>query len=430
MGSEDPHAAGGPAAQSGSAGLPGSRVFPVASGSTRTEVARQLQRAVGDLTRTSLARMEREMPWFTDLPAEHRSRIGSVLQAGYNLFIDWYCNPGSATPPVAGQVFGTAPRSFAGVITLQQTVAMIRLSIEVAEADLTGAVDPADAAEVREAILVYGRELAFASADVYAHAAELRGAWDARLEALVIDSVMRGDADETTRTRASALGWTDNGSVAVVVGRAPEPAEDATTEALIDEVRRAARIRHLDALGAIQGDRLVVVVSGVSDPDGTGALLASHYGEGPVVVGPVVPDLLSAHLSAAEAVAGLRAAAGWPTAYAGTGRSLTSDDLLPERALDGDDLARRRLVEEVFWPLQDAGGGVLATLTALLDSGGSIEGAARVLFVHPNTVRYRLKRVTELTGLSPQAAHEAFALRVAMVLGRLCSTRSGTSPAL
>ncbi len=413
---------------------PGARGVTTGADS-RAEVARQLQRAVGDLTRTSLARMEREMPWFTDLPAEHRSRIGSVLQAGYNLFIDWYCHPGTATPPVAGQVFGTAPRSFAGVITLQQTVAMIRLSIEVAEADLTGAVDPAHAAEVREAILVYGRELAFASADIYAHAAEMRGAWDARLEALVIDSVMRGDADETTRTRASALGWTDSGSVAVVVGRAPEPSADGTAEALIDEVRRAARARHLDALGAVQGDRLVVVVSGVSDPDGTGSLLAPHFGDGPVVVGPVVPDLLSAHVSAAEAVAGLRAAVGWPTTYGGTepaagDRALTSDDLLPERALDGDDLARRRLVEEVFLPLQQAGGGVLATLTALLDNGGSIEGAARTLFVHPNTVRYRLRRVTELTGLSPQSAHQAFALRVAMVLGRLYAARSATPPPL
>src|SRR3712207_5060423 len=143
----------------------------------------------------------------------------------------------------------------------------------------------------------------------------MRGAWDARLEALVIDSIMRGDADETTRTRASALGWTDSGSVAVVVGQAPATAADATAEALIDEVRRAARGHHLDALGAIQGDRLVVVVSGVSDLDSTGALLRPHFGEGPVVVGSVVPDLLSAHVSAAEAVAGLRAAGGWPTAY-------------------------------------------------------------------------------------------------------------------
>jgi DNA-binding PucR family transcriptional regulator len=133
-------------------------------------------------------------------------------------------------------------------------------------------------------------------------------------------------------------------------------------------------------------------------------------------------------------VAGLRAAAGWPTAYADTGavrnRALTSDDLLPERALDGDELARRRLVDEVFRPLQQAGGEVLATLTALLDNGGSIEGAARALFVHPNTVRYRLRRVADLTGLSPQSARQAFTLRVALVLGRLCVARTGTPPPL
>ena len=139
---------------------------------------------------------------------------------------------------------------------------------------------------------------------------------------------------------------------------------------------------------------------------------------------------MSAHLSAAEAVAGLRAAVGWPTAHAGTGGCLTSDDLLAERALDGDELARRRLVDEVFAPLSSAGGGVLTTLTALLDSGGSIEGAARTLFVHPNTVRYRLRRVAELTGLSPQSARQAFTLRVALVLGRLAAARTGTGPAL
>src|SRR4051795_12151397 len=86
---------------------------------TRAQVARQMQRAVGDLTRTSLGRMEREMPWFASLPAEHRARIGMILQAGYNTFIDWYRNPEAPPPPVADQVFGTAPRSFAGVITLQ-----------------------------------------------------------------------------------------------------------------------------------------------------------------------------------------------------------------------------------------------------------------------------------------------------------------------
>lgn len=396
-------------------------------GRGRVQVASQLQRAVGELTKTSLSRMEREMPWFAALPAEHRARIGQVLHAGYHTFIDWYRNPHDTAPPVAGQVFGTAPRSFAGVIRFQQTVAMIRLSIEVAEADITAYVDAADAPQVREAILTYGRELAFASADVYAHAAEVRGAWDARLEALVVDSVMRGDADETTRTRASALGWADAGNVAVVVGRAPASTAEVTAERIVDEVRRAARAGRLDALGAVQGDRLVVVVGGVSDSDKAGALLAGHFGPGPVVVGPVVADLLHADLSAAEAVAAFRAAAGWPSGHEGAGGPLTSDDLLAERALDGDVMARRHLVEHVYAPLRAAGNGVLVTLTAVLDEGGSIEGAARVLFVHPNTVRYRLKRVTELTGLSAHVARQAFMLRIALVLGQLDHHR--TAPA-
>src|SRR3712207_3799275 len=132
-----------------------------------------------------------------------------IVQAGYAQFIEWYDGTDETAPPLSAAVFGTAPRSLAGTISLQQTVAMVRLSIEVAEADLAGAVDPEHAGSVQEEVLRYGRELAFATADVYAHAAELRGAWDARLEALVVDSIMRGEADENIRTRASALGWHD-----------------------------------------------------------------------------------------------------------------------------------------------------------------------------------------------------------------------------
>jgi DNA-binding PucR family transcriptional regulator len=373
-----------------------------------------MQRAVGDLTKTSLTRMEREMPWVAELPAEHRAWIGMVLQAGFTSFITWYRTPDQPAPPLTVEVFGNAPRSFAGVISLQQTVAMIRVSIEVAESDLTAAVSPEHQEEVRMSILRYGRELAFATADVYAHAAETRGAWDARLEALVVDSVVRGDADETVRSRASALGWIDAGNVAVLVGRAPESRADGS-EGIVDLVRTSAKDAGLDALGAVHGDRLVVVVGGVSDADKAGALLLKHFGDGPVVVGPVVPDLLQAHVSAAQAVAGLRAAVGWPS----TPALVTSEDLLAERALDGDLLARNSLVVDVYSPLHAAGSETLETLTAFLDQGGSIEGTARILFVHPNTVRYRLRRVLDLTGLAPNDARHAFTLRIALVLGRL-----------
>jgi DNA-binding PucR family transcriptional regulator len=100
---------------------------------------------------------------------------------------------------------------------------------------------------------------------------------------------------------------------------------------------------------------------------------------------------------------------------------VSSDDLLPERALSGDGHARRQLVDQIYRPLAEASHTLLDTLTAYLDSGGSIEATARALFVHPNTVRYRVRRISDVTGLSPTEAREAYTLRMALTLGRLLS---------
>jgi hypothetical protein len=392
-----------PAAGEGGAGARG-----------RAQIARRLHRSVGDLTTAALARMDRDMPWFRQLSAEDRSWIGLIVQAGINAFVTWYRDSQAGTP-ITAEVFGVAPRALAGVVSLHQTVEMVRLTIEVVEENLAEAVGEDDAVPLREAIGRYAREIAFATAEVYARAAEMRGAWDARLEALVVDSVLRAEADETVLSRASALGWESRGAVAVVFGLVPDGSPGRAREGFVDEVRRSARRVGLDALCAVQGDRLVVVLGGVQNRDKAAVAVADHFGPGPVVIGPLVPDLTAASVSARAALAGLRAAPGWPEAP----RPATSDDLLPERALAGDGHARRQLVTEVYLPLLEAGSAVLDTVTAFLDTGGSIEGTGRVLFVHPNTVRYRLRRAGDLTGLSPADPRHAYTYRVALTLGRL-----------
>ena len=72
------------------------------------------------------------MPWVVQLPAEDRSWIGLILQAGVKSFIDWFRH-GEGTAPVTSEVFGAAPRALAGDISLEQTVAMVRLSIVVVD---------------------------------------------------------------------------------------------------------------------------------------------------------------------------------------------------------------------------------------------------------------------------------------------------------
>jgi DNA-binding PucR family transcriptional regulator len=125
--------------------------------------------------------------------------------------------------------------------------------------------------------------------------------------------------------------------------------------------------------------------------------------------------LSTAHRSATEAIAGMNAVAGWT----GAPRPVSSRELLPERALLGDATAIAALETEVMRPLADAGPALGETLDAYLDSGGAIEACARKLFVHPNTVRYRLKRIADFTGRDPTLPRDAYVLRVAATLGRL-----------
>ena len=363
----------------------------------RQRAAASLARNSGTLSTAATAQMEAEMPWFRELSAEDRSWVALIVQAGIRSFLEWFQAGGSGPlqgSEVASSVFGAAPRALAGVINLQQTVDLVRLSIEVVEANVDQLLDPEDAPEVHAAILRYAREVAFATAEVYARAAEVRGAWDARLEALVVDAVLRAEADETILSRASAVGWGGRGQVAAVLGTAPS---ERTETGLFEEVRRAAREGGMDALCAVQGDRLVVLLGGVTDSRMAAEPLVEVFGEGPVIVGPVCDDLEHAQISARAALAGFRAAAGWPEAP----RPSLSSELLPERALAGDGHARRHLIEEVYLPLVGARGAMVETLTAYFSAGASLEGAARELFVHANTVRYRLRQCAELTGFDP-----------------------------
>ena len=85
------------------------------------------------------------------------------------------------------------------------------------------------------------------------------------------------------------------------------------------------------------------------------------------------------------------------------------------------------LVDEVYVALQAEDPALIETLAAYLERTGSLEGAARELFVHPNTVRYRLRRVADVTGLTPTVPRDAWSLRLALALGRLAEER-WTSP--
>ena len=237
-------------------------------------------------------------------------------------------------------MFGTAPRELARAVSLQHAVEMVRVIIDAVEAQVDELAAPGDEAELREAVLTYAREIAFSAAQVYARTAEARGAWDARLEALVVDSLVRGEAEDSLHSWASALNWSSS-PVAVVVGTiGDEDSQGGGTGRSRSSRTSAPRPGGpgWTLLAGVQGNRLILVLGGTDDPIAAAERFAGRFGPGPVIAGPLVRDLRAASVSARAALAALRAAPAWPDAPRPSG----ADDLLPERALDGDPTPRPR----------------------------------------------------------------------------------------
>ncbi|OLF08725.1 PucR family transcriptional regulator [Actinophytocola xinjiangensis] len=375
-----------------------------------------LERASGKLASAALASMDQQFPWFGRMPADQRASVQLIAQTGAAGFTAYLRDQGAAIR-LTTDAFRQAPQELSRWISLRQTVELVRVALHVIEREVPDlAADDTERLVLTDAVLRYGREVAFTAAMSYASAAETRGAWDARLEASVVDGIVRGDAEESLLSRAAALGWDLDAPATVLVGNSPS--DDPPT--VIYEVRsRAARANRSVLLG-VQGSRLVVVLAGVTEePSDVLTRMSASFGDGPVVAGPTVDNIADAHRSSADALSGLRAVVAWPTAP----RPVRSTDLLPERALAGDPEAEWQLIDQIAKPLEDAGGPLLQTVETFLEAGGVLETCARLLFVHPNTVRYRLRKATELTGRNASVPRDALVLRIALAVGRLSRSR-------
>ncbi|HRD12279.1 MAG TPA: PucR family transcriptional regulator [Mycobacterium sp.] len=373
---------------------------------------RRLRQYSGRLATQAVHAMSERLPFFGDLEASQRASVQLVVQAAVVNFVEWMRNPSSDVGYTA-QAFELVPQELTRRIALAQTVDMVRVTMEFFEEVVPLlARNEEQLTALTVGILRYSRDLAFAAASVYADAAEARGSWDSRMESSVVDAVVRGDTGPELLSRAAALNWDTTAPATVLVGTPPPGREELASEDLRNIALRHGR----PALADVHGTWLIAIISGPLSPtDKFFNDLLTAFSSGPVVIGPTAPMLTAAYHSASEAISGMNAVAGW----SGAPRPVLARELLPERALLGDASAIAALHTEIMRPLADAGPALTETLDAYLDSGGAIEACARKLFVHPNTVRYRLKRITDFTGRDPTLPRDAYVLRVAATVGRL-----------
>ena len=100
------------------------------------------------------------------------------------------------------------------------------------------------------------------------------------------------------------------------------------------------------------------------------------------------------------------------------GQMRTHAELLLPRVLAGDSAAQSDFLEQLFGPLRLERGGeaLIQTLLALTRGGFHLKKTALELGVHLNTLRYRLDRVRDLSGLTLEDSETRFRLQLAQKL--------------
>jgi DNA-binding PucR family transcriptional regulator len=373
---------------------------------------RRLKQYSGRFSTQAVTVMQERLPFFAELEASQRASLALVVQTAVASFVEWMTDPHSNVNYTA-RAFELMPQDLTRRMPLRHSVDMLRVTMEYFEEVAPVLTrDEEQLTALTVGIMKYSRDLAFSAATAYADAAEARGSWDSRMEASVVDAVVRGDTGPELLSRAAALNWDTTAPATVVVGTPPLGREDRASQDVRDIAARHGRAALID----VHGTYLVAIVSGqLTQTEKVFGDLLGAFSDGPVVIGPTAPMLTAAYHSASEAISGMNAVAGWR----GAPRPVLARELLPERALMGDASAIAALHTDVMRPLADAGPTLTETLDAYLDCGGAIEACARKLFVHPNTVRYRLRRIADFTGRDPTLPRDAYVLRVAATVGHL-----------
>ncbi|OXN00345.1 PucR family transcriptional regulator [Bifidobacterium vansinderenii] len=320
--------------------------------------------------------------------------------------------------PSTDHIFFVAPLEFTKSITLNQTVELTRFIVDVMERNVTSIAKPGREQDIRNAMLYYSREVAFSAATVYASSAQARGDWDARLEALTIADLLDGVTSHQVSSRMSLLGWSSEFHCFAMAGHMHDHTGEISLSMAHRQIREAVRSLGGECLIGEHETLMVALIDprDGGEPEDYYQAVADYFtDDSPVSIGPMREGLDGAAYTLRAAVNSHRAS----RCLTDLPRPLRSDDVLPERALLGDADARRELYDNVYSVLRgdDTTNPLLLTLSTFLRSGNSLDATARELNVHPNTVRYRLKRSVEVTGWDPMNPREAYVLLTAIKIG-------------
>jgi PucR C-terminal helix-turn-helix domain len=409
------------------------------------DAAAVLRPVLPGLADETIAAIAREVP---DYERAMEGEFGQIVRLGvevaFNRFVDLIADPAADAGEARETYVNLGRGEYHSGRSLDALLAAYRVGARLAWrrfVDIGVAADlpPEAIYALGEAIFAYIDELSGLSAAGYAEEQSASaGETERRRRRLVRLLVQHPPpAQEAIRTAAAAAGWVLPRQVAALVAatveRPAEPGAGAIAEGaaipgeeIVDTIAaRLARKLANGAIGAAAGGAATVIVP---DPDAPGRRrqIEATITEGPVALGPTTgwaTVARSAQRAAAAhrlAVAGrIRPKRGGSGARAAErGGLVVADEHLAQLLLAADPSLAGELAQTRLAPLAELPKvqrrRLEATLRAWLDRPGQVQAVAAELKVHPQTVRYRLRKLRDLFGPSLDDPEGRFELQLAL----------------
>lgn len=412
------------------------RVLPdgeVAPSAALIEILDELDQMVEQLAERMLERYLASIPSYRALPDETLRQVRDVNRQNLTWFIGALRAGRGPDEEELAFVRASASKRAREGVPLSGLLQAYRLGAQLAwgqAKELIGG-DPvrlAEGLELATAVMRWVDVVSGAVAQAYLEEYERLSSDREAARRDLLDGIIGGAfTDDEVFARAEALGLDPAAPSCIAVIAPAEPVADSAAMRAVQHRLKtlAADLPAADrSLIAVRGAEVVVVFpaagSALTDVQAGMRALVERAGETlglPVRAGlgrprDTLAELAPCYREASIAFAAARASSS--SAAVSYGEMLVEELILRERGVS------QRLASQLLEPLEGHPE-LRHTLVMYIEHGPSLPAVAKILFLHPNTVSYRLTRIRELTGRDPRTpagvAELFLALRASQLLG-------------